>query len=145
MRYRTETRSGFLILSKRQHYQLELVNGRLYYHLPPGTSILSIPFVAVMNAFGVSAANPDRTHNQLEKKKSRLSWPRSDGRAGLLIFLHGSTRLDGKVERHNCSGRRIGNADLEHNLARYVERNMGNIVAGVVLRMLLKQDIRKTL
>jgi hypothetical protein len=50
-------------------YQLELVNGRLYYHLSPGTSILSIPFVAVMNAFGVSAANPDGTYNSAGEEK----------------------------------------------------------------------------
>jgi len=44
-------------------YQLELVNGHLYYYLPPGTSILSIPYVAVLNVFGLSAANPDGTYN----------------------------------------------------------------------------------
>jgi len=44
-------------------YQLEWVNGRLYYNFPPGSSVLSIPFVAAMNLAGVSAANPDRTYN----------------------------------------------------------------------------------
>ena len=44
-------------------YQLEVVNGHLYYHFPPGTSVLSVPFVAVMNLFGVSAANGDGTYN----------------------------------------------------------------------------------
>lgn len=44
-------------------YQLEVAEGHLYYHLPPGTSILSTPFVAVLNLFGVSAANPDGTYN----------------------------------------------------------------------------------
>src|SRR5688572_28170622 len=44
-------------------YQLEWVNGHLYHNFPVGTSILSIPFVAVMNALGVSAANPDGTYN----------------------------------------------------------------------------------
>lgn len=50
-------------------YQLELVNGRLYYHLSPGTSILSIPFVAGMNAAGVSASNPDGTYNSSGEEK----------------------------------------------------------------------------
>lgn len=44
-------------------YQLEWVNGHLYHNFPVGTSILSIPFVAVMNALGVSATNPDGTYN----------------------------------------------------------------------------------
>src|SRR5882672_7047707 len=30
-------------------YQLEVVNGHVYYYFPPGSSLLSVPFVAVMN------------------------------------------------------------------------------------------------
>jgi hypothetical protein len=44
-------------------YHLEVVDGHLYYMFPPGTSVLSVPFVAVMNLFGVSAANADGTYN----------------------------------------------------------------------------------
>jgi hypothetical protein len=44
-------------------HQLELRDGHLYYYFPPGTSVLSVPFVALMKAGGVSAANPDGTHN----------------------------------------------------------------------------------
>jgi hypothetical protein len=50
-------------------YQLEAVNGRLYYNFPPGSSILSIPFVAVANALGVSAANSDGTYNPRGEEK----------------------------------------------------------------------------
>jgi hypothetical protein len=44
-------------------YQLEWVNGRLYYNFPPGASILSIPFVAIMNAAGISAVRVDGTYD----------------------------------------------------------------------------------
>src|SRR6266849_2252078 len=44
-------------------YQLEPVDGHIYYYLPPGSSILSIPWVAVMNALGVSASTSDGAHN----------------------------------------------------------------------------------
>ena len=44
-------------------YQLELVGPHLYYYLPPGSSVLSVPYVAWMNAFGISAANADRSYN----------------------------------------------------------------------------------
>jgi hypothetical protein len=44
-------------------YQLEVFDGHIYYHLPVGSSILSMPFVAVLNVFGVSAANADGTYN----------------------------------------------------------------------------------
>lgn len=45
-------------------YQLEVVDHRIYYFFPPGSSILSVPFVAVMNAMGISTMNADRTYNQ---------------------------------------------------------------------------------
>ena len=44
-------------------YQLELAQNHIYYHFPPGTSILSTPFVAVLNLIGVSPVNADGTYN----------------------------------------------------------------------------------
>ncbi len=44
-------------------YAVGLDHGHYFYSYPPGTSILSVPFVGVMNLFGVSAANPDNTYN----------------------------------------------------------------------------------
>jgi len=44
-------------------YQLEVVNGHIYYYFPPGSSILSVPLVASMNLFGVSAARADGTYD----------------------------------------------------------------------------------
>jgi len=44
-------------------YQLEVVNSRIYYYFPPGSSLLSIPFVVVMNGFDISATNADATYN----------------------------------------------------------------------------------
>ena len=45
-------------------YQLELVGNRIYYFFPPGSSILSIPYVAIANALGVSATNSDGSFNE---------------------------------------------------------------------------------
>lgn len=44
-------------------YHIELANNRFFYHFPPGSSVLSVPFVAVLNVFGLSAANRDGTYN----------------------------------------------------------------------------------
>jgi hypothetical protein len=44
-------------------YQLELVNNHLYDFFPPGGPVLSVPYVGLMKALGVSAANADRTYN----------------------------------------------------------------------------------
>jgi hypothetical protein len=44
-------------------YQLEIARGHIYYHMPPGSSVLSTPFVAVLNLFGISAARSDGTYD----------------------------------------------------------------------------------
>ena len=45
----------------QEHTQLARVNDHIYYYPPAGGPVLSMPFVAVMNAFHLSAANPDGT------------------------------------------------------------------------------------
>jgi hypothetical protein len=44
-------------------YQQEWSNGHLYYYHPPGSSVLSVPYVAVMHLFGLSCINSDGTYN----------------------------------------------------------------------------------
>src|SRR5262249_50521754 len=41
----------------------EWSHGRLYYYHPPGSSVLSVPYVAVMDLFGFSSINSDGTYN----------------------------------------------------------------------------------
>lgn len=45
-------------------YQLHIVNGHVYYIFPDASAALSVPFVMVLNAVGISAANPDGTYNE---------------------------------------------------------------------------------
>ncbi len=54
-------------------YQIEVARGHLYHHMPPGTPVLSAPYVAVLNAFGVSAANADGTYNEQGEVKIEAS------------------------------------------------------------------------
>ena len=60
---RNEPKHWVDYVSNGQLYTIELANGHLYYFFPPGNLVLSAPFVAVFNAFGISAANPDGTYN----------------------------------------------------------------------------------
>ncbi len=53
------------LVPHNQIYQLEVVNGRLLYYFPPGSSILSIPFVAVLDFAGISPVNSDGTYNRV--------------------------------------------------------------------------------
>src|SRR5436190_5735025 len=44
-------------------YQIEQVGPHVYYFFPPGSSVLSAPFVLLANAFGISAVKPDKSFN----------------------------------------------------------------------------------
>ena len=45
-------------------WQLEIVNNHLYYYFPPGSSILSLPFMAGAKLLGFSVVNPDGSYNE---------------------------------------------------------------------------------
>ena len=57
----TVTRRGKTI--QKYPYQLRKTNGNVYYFFPPGTSVLSAPFVALMNLAGISIISPDGSYN----------------------------------------------------------------------------------
>ncbi|MCB1822298.1 MAG: hypothetical protein KDI73_12085, partial [Candidatus Competibacteraceae bacterium] len=44
-----------------QPYQLEIVDNHTFYYFPIGSSILSVPFVAVANFFGVYPTNSEKS------------------------------------------------------------------------------------
>ncbi len=50
-------------ISNGDIYQLELVGDHIYYLFPPGTSILSTPYLGVMHLFGIAVASYDRTYS----------------------------------------------------------------------------------
>lgn len=59
-------------ISNGDIYQLELIDNHIYYFFPPGSSMLSVPHVALMNALGVSASNPDGTYNREGEAKIQI-------------------------------------------------------------------------
>jgi hypothetical protein len=44
-------------------YQLEIAGNHIYYFFPPGSAVLSAPYVALANLYGLNAAFPDGTYN----------------------------------------------------------------------------------
>ena len=79
-------------VSNGRLYTIELANDHLYYFFPPGNLVLSVPFVAVFDAFGISAANPDGTYNPEgeEKIESLLA---AFLMAGLTVIFFYTSRL----------------------------------------------------
>ncbi len=53
-------------------YQQEWAGGHLYYYLPPGSSILSVPYIGLMNVFGLSVINADGTYNMDREVKLQV-------------------------------------------------------------------------
>lgn len=63
-------------------YQIEIVDGHFYYYFPPGSSILSAPFVLLADACGPSVVRPDGTYSfAREVRLQRLI------ASGLMSFL----------------------------------------------------------
>jgi hypothetical protein len=46
-------------------YRLEHVRGHVYYRFPPGSALLSIPYVAAMRAVGISVVRGDGSYDEL--------------------------------------------------------------------------------
>ena len=53
----------FVPLPERYPGHFEIINGHRYYYFPPGSAVLSIPFVGAMNAPGVSTVTLDGHYN----------------------------------------------------------------------------------
>lgn len=53
-------------------YSISVNDGHYYYVYPPGTSVLSVPFVAALNGFGLSPAKPDDTYDRDAEVKIEL-------------------------------------------------------------------------
>lgn len=50
-------------------YHLVVSDGRIYYRYPPGTSMLSVPYVALCRIFGMSAVFPGGGYNYREERR----------------------------------------------------------------------------
>jgi len=50
-------------------YHLVESGGHFYYHYPPGTSILSVPYVALSHLFGMSAVFPEGGYHYREERR----------------------------------------------------------------------------
>jgi len=97
---------------KSGSYHLEAAGGHVYYHLPPGSSVLSAPFVAVFNLFGTSAV--DRAgayHPRGEVRMQRILAALLMAALASVFFYRAAAAAD-EMERPGGVGRRAGNAGL---------------------------------
>ena len=80
------------VRDKNIPYHLEPVGKRIYYHFPPGSSILSLPYVALMNGLGVSAAHANGTYSQVGEARMQALLA-AFLMAGLAVTVFHTSRL----------------------------------------------------
>jgi hypothetical protein len=74
-------------------YQIEFAGGHFYHMFPPGSPVLSVPYVALFNLFGVTAANPDGSYNNKNEKIIQASLASLLMGALTVIFYYTSRHL----------------------------------------------------
>ena len=81
-----------LIQGKNLTYHLVSVGGRIYSYFPSGSSVLSIPYVAFMNAIGISAVDQTGTYNPRAEVKMEVGLA-ALLMAGLAVMVFRTSRL----------------------------------------------------
>jgi hypothetical protein len=74
-------------------YQIEVSGGHFYHMFPPGGPVLSVPYVALLNLFGITSSNPDGSYNNKNEKIIQASLASLLMGALTLIFFYTSRYL----------------------------------------------------
>jgi len=125
-------------------YQLELANNHIYYHLPPGTSVLSVPYVALMKLFGLRATNADGTYNPAREAKIESSLAALLMAALAVIFFYTARlRLPPTWSAIVAMGATLGTQSWSTASRAMWTDTWGIVVLGIVVLMLLAQEMGK--
>ncbi|MGZ4984899.1 MAG: hypothetical protein ACXV8A_02300, partial [Chthoniobacterales bacterium] len=81
-----------LIQARNLSYQLMPVGARIYYYYPPGSSVLSMPYVTLMNAIGISAVDQNGTYNHKGEVRIEVGLA-ALLMAGLAVIVFHTSRL----------------------------------------------------
>jgi hypothetical protein len=126
----------------KETYQIQVIDNHLYYFLPPGTSVLSMPFVALMNAFGISASNADGTFNLNGETVIELSIA-AVLMAGLTVIFYLTGRLF--LSRRWCTlvalGAALGTQVWSTATRALWSETWGVLLTGIVILMLVRREV----
>lgn len=126
-------------------YQLEWVRGRLFYFFPPGSSILSAPFVGIMKFFGVSPVNPDGSYNlQAEIRLEALLAAILMALAAAIFYLTSRLMLSITPSILVALGGALGTQVWSTASRALWSDTWGILLFAIVLYLLLRTEVRKT-
>ena len=133
------------VTDKGYPYQLEVVNNSLLYCFPPGSSVLSVPFVGVMNLLGVSAAKPDGTYN-LSGEVSIQRILAALLMAGLTLLFYVSARLllSQRWSLIVSLGGAFGTQIMSTASRALWSDTWGIFLLGIIVYLLLRQESQRT-
>lgn len=125
-------------------YTIEMADGHYYYFFPPGSVVLSAPFVAVFNVFGVSAVNSDGTYSPegeatIEFVLAALLM------AGLTVVFFYTSRLALSLSWSIviALGGALGTQIFSTASRVLWTDTWGTLLLGIVLWMILRREFRK--
>jgi hypothetical protein len=125
-------------------YQLELANNHLYYHLPPGSSVLSVPYVALLRLFGIKATNADGTYSPAGETKIEVSLAALLMAALAVIFFHTARlRLPTLWSAIVALGATFGTQSLSTASRALWTDTWGIVLVGTVVFLLLAHETGK--
>ena len=126
-------------------YQLEWVRGRLFYFFPPGSSILSAPFVGMMKFLGVSPVNPDGSYNlQAEIKLEALLAAILMALAAATFYLTSRLMLSVTPSILVALGGALGTQVWSTASRALWSDTWGILLFAIVIYLLLRTEVRKT-
>ncbi len=135
----------FNTIAGRHAYQLERTNGRLLYGFGHGSSILSIPFVAMMDLFGISPVTADGQYNLageviVEKLLAALLM------ASLVVvfFRAGMLMLDWYWSSIIAIGAGLGTSLWSTGSRGMWSNTWEMTLVGLVVYLLLSSEVRRT-
>ena len=129
---------------KHGDYRLEASRGHVYYYLPPGSSVLSAPFVALLNLFGLSAVGDGNAYDhQGEVQSEALLAAFLMATLSCLFFYTARLMLPTKWSVWVTLGGALGTQVYSTASRALWSHTWGILLLGVVVFLLLRLEARR--
>lgn len=125
-------------------YRLEAAGGHVYYYPPPGSSVLSAPFVFLFNRFGLSAVRGDNAYDhQGEVRVEAILAALLMAALSCLFFYTARLVLPSKWSVLVAMGGALGTQVYSTASRALWSHTWGILLLGVVVFLLLKYEARR--
>jgi hypothetical protein len=129
---------------KYNDYRLEASGGHVYYYYPPGSSVLSAPFVALLNLFGLSAVGDENAYDhQGEVRIEAILAAFLMAALSCLFFYTARLILPSKWSVLVALGGALGTQVYSTASRALWSHTWGILLLGIVLFLLLRWEARQ--